>query len=113
MTDEILSADTFVKIREKLWEKNNLSADDNKGKSYPGPGERQSKRLKEKKDVTDDEPSKAKTSTVKPLKPSVAKNKKGKTKCDLLNSKETLQKIADQKVAIEQVCFSCNAFGYI
>lgn len=85
-----------------MWEKGDHSAAEEPKPNYVGGGKRQSRRLKEKQVLLKDE-SQSKDQTLKPLQPVKKPTAKEKQMFDLLNSENTLKKIAEQKVTIETV----------
>ena len=89
-----------------IWEKTDKPEDIINGQIQIalGSGERQSKRLREKKDS--DEESR-KTITSKTTKTSVVRKPGVKKKYDVQKSEDTLKKITEQKVTFVVLGFSC------
>lgn len=106
LADDIISIHKFPLIRKKLLSKSTV---ENKVPSYPGAGERQSRRLKAQKLLNEGEPAQSSSQAKKPSKSSVLKKAsiaKSKKECDSSHNNTTLEMIAQQKVGTEFICIS-------
>ncbi|XP_045030875.1 uncharacterized protein LOC123473703 [Daphnia magna] len=100
LADEILPVASFGKIREKIWEKTDKPDEKINGQIQIalGSGERQSKRLKEKKYSSEETRD---TSKPKTAKQSVVRKTGVKKKHDIQKSEDTLKKITEQKALFD------------
>ncbi|XP_045028361.1 uncharacterized protein LOC123471280 [Daphnia magna] len=100
LADEILPVASFGKIREKIWEKTDKPDEKINGQIQIalGSGERQSKRLKEKKYMSEETRD---TSKPKTAKQSVVRKTGVKKKHDIQKSEDILKKITEQKALFD------------